>query len=72
LSLSKSPLLIICGPTASGKSDLAMNIANELGGVIINIDAIQIYKEIPIITCSPSPLDKSSKDHHLYNFISVT
>jgi tRNA dimethylallyltransferase len=64
-------LLIICGPTASGKSKLALEKAKQINGEIINIDAMQVYKEIPILTCSPTTEDKSSISHYLYNHISV-
>lgn len=63
--------LIICGPTASGKSAYAMDLAKREHGAIINADAIQVYKEIPIITASPSVSDKEQIPHYLYNYISV-
>lgn len=68
---SKKKIVIICGPTASGKSSLAMDIALEIGGEIINADSMQIYKEIPILTASPTKEDKSKIKHYLYNFISL-
>jgi len=67
----KPKLLIICGPTASGKSAFAINIATNLNGAIINADSMQIYREIPIITASPSIQDKATIPHYLYNYISV-
>jgi len=56
------------GPTASGKSKLAIDIAKEFKGEIINADSMQVYKEVKIL--SARPLDKTIK-HHLYGFISV-
>ncbi len=64
-------LLIICGPTASGKSDYAHKIAFQISGEIINADAMQIYKELPIITSSPNKNHKTEIQHHLYNFIEL-
>ncbi len=64
-------MLIICGPTASGKSKFAIEKANQIDGEIVNIDSIQVYKEIPILTCSPTEEDKLYLPHHLYNHISI-
>ncbi len=68
----RKQLFVIAGPTASGKSQLALNLSCEVGGEIINADAIQIYNEIPILSCAPSEYDKSLIKHHLYNYITVT
>jgi tRNA dimethylallyltransferase len=65
-------IIVLCGPTASGKSSVAIEIAKQKNGVIINADALQIYKELPIITSSPSKQDLNKAPHHLYNHISVT
>ena len=70
--IKKPKLLIICGPTASGKSKFAMELAKKITGEIVNIDAIQVYKELPILTCSPTIEDKYYTPHHLYNHISIT
>ncbi len=64
-------VIIITGPTASGKSQIALNLANKHKGIIINADSMQIYKEIPIITASPSLQEKQEVPHFLYNFISI-
>ena len=60
--------ILLFGPTASGKSRLALDIAKKLNGEIINADSMQIYKEIKILSARPS--EKNIK-HHLYGFISV-
>ncbi len=60
------PVLIIAGPTASGKSALAIEVARARNGVIINCDAMQIYKDIPIIAATPSPQEKAAAEHRLY------
>lgn len=64
-------IIIICGPTASGKSTFAMEMAKSQNGAIINADSMQIYKEIPVLTASPSKEDKNTIPHHLYNYISL-
>ncbi|NDB81473.1 MAG: tRNA (adenosine(37)-N6)-dimethylallyltransferase MiaA [Alphaproteobacteria bacterium] len=63
--------LIICGPTSSGKSKLAMEYALKYQGAIINADSMQIYEDISILSSSPSKLDKDSFPHYLYNFLSA-
>ncbi|MEE3500663.1 tRNA (adenosine(37)-N6)-dimethylallyltransferase MiaA [Acidiphilium acidophilum] len=60
------PLLIVAGPTASGKSALALTLATRLGGTIINADAMQCYAEWRIITARPSPADEAAAPHRLY------
>ena len=54
------------GPTASGKSALALAIAERLGGSIINADSMQLYRELRIITARPSPADEARAPHVLY------
>lgn len=58
--------LIIAGPTASGKSALALALARAYGGTIINADAMQCYQELRIITARPSPEDEDQVPHRLY------
>ncbi len=58
--------LIIAGPTASGKSALALAIARELGGTIINADAMQCYRELRVLTARPSLEDEAAAPHVLY------
>ncbi len=67
----KSKIILISGPTASGKSKVALRIANKLNGEIINADSMQVYKELNILTARPSKTDLNKIDHHLYGFISV-
>lgn len=59
-------VLIIGGPTASGKSQLALDAAEYFNGVIINADSQQVYKHIPILTACPSAEDKQKVSHRLY------
>jgi tRNA dimethylallyltransferase len=68
-SLQKSALLI-AGPTASGKSALAMRYARERGGVIINADSMQVYSELRIVTARPSIAEEDEVPHRLYGHVS--
>lgn len=60
------PALIVAGPTASGKSALALGLAERLGGVVINADAMQVYRELRIITARPTPEEEARVPHRLY------
>ena len=62
--------LLIAGPTASGKSALALRLAREHGGVIINADALQVYRELQILSARPSPEEESQAPHRLYGHVS--
>tara|TARA_Y100001970_G_scaffold121079_1_gene150208 strand:+ start:2449 stop:3342 length:894 start_codon:yes stop_codon:yes gene_type:complete len=64
----KKKIILLFGPTASGKSKLAIDIAKEFNCEIINADSMQVYKEVKILSARPN--DKTVK-HHLYGFISV-
>lgn len=59
-------LTVVAGPTASGKSALALALAERLGGVVINADAMQCYADWRIITARPSPEDEARAPHRLY------
>jgi tRNA dimethylallyltransferase len=61
--------LLIAGPTASGKSALAMKLAERLGGVVINADSMQVYRDLRIITARPSPEDEARVPHRLYGHV---
>ncbi len=61
----------IMGPTASGKSQYALDLARSLHGEIINADALQVYKEIELMSCAPSIEEKKLVPHHLYSFLNV-
>ncbi len=58
--------LIIAGPTCSGKSALASALARRLGGTVINADAMQVYRELRIITARPTPAEEAAVPHALY------
>lgn len=61
--------VLIYGPTASGKSGLALQIAREQGGVIVNADALQVYQGWPILTAQPPAADLAQADHRLYSHL---
>lgn len=65
----KIPLLVICGPTASGKTALAIKAAQELTGEIVNADSMQIYKYMDIGTAKPTAFELSQAVHHLVGFV---
>ena len=60
------PCLIVAGPTASGKSALALRLAERFGGTVINADAMQCYRELRVITARPSEADEARVPHRLY------
>ena len=66
INITEKTVVVIGGPTASGKSGLALEVAKKYNGVVINADAMQVYQSIPIITAVPSPEDKKQVLHLLY------
>lgn len=61
--------LLIMGPTASGKSALALALARRIGGEIVNADSMQIYRDFRVLTARPSPEEEGQAPHHLYGHI---
>ncbi len=61
--------ILIAGPTASGKSALALELAEKHGGVIINADSMQVYRDLRIITARPSPDEEKRRPHRLYGHV---
>lgn len=66
---SPSPIILIAGPTASGKSAHALGLAAERNGVIINADALQIYNVLPILTAQPDAASLAAAPHALYGIL---
>lgn len=64
--MSQNKVIIIAGPTASGKSALAIDVAKYINGVIINCDSMQVYKHMPIISACPDEKDKAIVEHKLF------
>ncbi len=60
--------VLICGPTASGKSALALSLAREFGGVVIDADSMQVYAGLRVITNRPAPEEEAAAPHRLYGF----
>ena len=67
----KSKIILISGPTASGKSKFAIQLAKKINGEVINADSMQIFKELEILTARPQQNDLKNIKHHLYGFKSV-
>ncbi|MCR4283009.1 MAG: tRNA (adenosine(37)-N6)-dimethylallyltransferase MiaA, partial [Bauldia sp.] len=69
--MSTYDAILLAGPTASGKSPLALELAASHNGVIINADSMQVYAELRVLTARPSPEDEASAPHALYGFVSA-
>ena len=67
----KSKIILISGPTASGKSLFGIRLAKKINGEIINADSMQVYKQIKILSARPSPKNYQKVRHHLYGFHDV-
>ena len=62
-------VIVIAGPTASGKTGLGIEVAGAIGGEIISADSMQVYKNMPIATAAPTDDEKSQAPHHLVEFL---
>jgi len=67
----KSKIILISGPTASGKSSFAVDLAKKINGEIINADSMQVYKEFKILTARPTIKEQKKIKHHLFGFLSI-
>ena len=67
----KSKIILIYGPTASGKSNFAIKLAKKIKGEIVNADSMQVYKELKILSARPLPKNYKNIKHHLYGFQNV-
>ncbi|WP_338109616.1 tRNA (adenosine(37)-N6)-dimethylallyltransferase MiaA [Prosthecomicrobium hirschii] len=63
--------VLIAGPTASGKSALAMAVAERIGGAVVNADSMQVYRELGIVTARPTPADEARVPHRLYGHVAA-
>ena len=68
----KSKIILIYGPTASGKSQFAIKLAKKINGEIINADSMQVYKQLKILSARPSQKEYQNTKHHLYGFQDVS
>ena len=69
---NKNKIIVVCGPTASGKTYISIELAKILGGEIISADSMQIYKELNIGTAKPDKDEMSGIKHHLIDIISIS
>jgi tRNA dimethylallyltransferase len=67
----QSKIVLISGPTASGKSNFAVKIAKKIQGEIINTDSMQVYKKLKILTARPNKIEQKNIKHHLYGFVDL-
>lgn len=67
--MSKRGAILIAGPTASGKSALAIRLARDLSGVVVNADSMQVYRDLRILTARPSPEDEAAAPHRLFGHV---
>ena len=67
----QSKIILISGPTASGKSNLAIKIAKKINGEIINADSMQVYKMLKILTARPNIKEQKKIKHHLFGIINL-
>ena len=65
----QSKIILISGPTASGKSNFAIKLAKKIHGEIINADSMQVYRNVKILTARPYKKDQKKIKHHLYGFV---
>ncbi|MGA7804604.1 tRNA (adenosine(37)-N6)-dimethylallyltransferase, partial [Bradyrhizobium sp.] len=68
----QSEAVLIAGPTASGKSALALELAQAAGGVIINADSMQVYRDLRILTARPTPEEEARIPHRLYGHVDAS
>ncbi len=66
MAKGRTAAVLIAGPTASGKSALASEVARRCGGVVVNADSMQVYRELAILTARPTPEDEARVPHRLY------
>jgi tRNA dimethylallyltransferase len=66
---SNPPLALIAGPTASGKSALALALAEKTGGVIVNADSAQVYRDLPVLSAAPTEEEQERAEHRLYGYL---
>ena len=67
--MSKQPLIVICGPTASGKTALSIAVSKALGCEVVSADSMQVYKGMQIATAKPTETEMDGVKHHLIDFL---
>ncbi|MEK9755291.1 MAG: isopentenyl transferase family protein, partial [Rhodospirillaceae bacterium] len=71
LAAQAEALIVVAGPTASGKSALALRVAEAFDGEIVNADSMQVYRELRVLTARPDAAEEARVPHHLYGVMSV-
>ena len=71
MRLQPNTLLVVAGPTASGKTALAIELAKAVGGEIVSADSMQIYRGMDIATAKPTPEELAAVPHHLIGFLPI-
>lgn len=67
--MNEKKIIIIAGPTASGKTSFAVNLAKEIDAIVINADSLQVYKENPIISAQPTAKERQDIPHFLFGYV---
>ena len=67
----QSKIILVSGPTASGKSSFAVKIAKKINGEVINADSMQVYKQLKILTARPNKKDQKNVKHHMYGTVDL-
>ncbi|MGY8955929.1 MAG: tRNA (adenosine(37)-N6)-dimethylallyltransferase MiaA [Alphaproteobacteria bacterium] len=70
--MGDAPVIVLAGPTASGKSSLAMDVADALDGTVINADSMQVYADLCVLTARPGETDEARVPHRLYGYRDAT
>ena len=70
--VNSNKAVLIAGPTASGKSALALELAQKTGGVVINTDSMQVYRDLRVLTARPTPKEESAVPHRLYGYVDAS
>ena len=68
---NQSKIILIAGPTASGKSNFAVKLAKKIDGEIINADSMQVYRQLKILTARPNKKAQKNIRHHLYGIVNI-
>jgi tRNA dimethylallyltransferase len=69
IGVPRPPLVVIAGPTASGKSALALALAQQNRGVIVNADSAQVYRDLPVLSAAPTTEERAQVEHRLYGVL---
>src|SRR6266478_3556153 len=69
---AKPPLILLAGPTAVGKSEVALSLAEKVGGEIVSVDSMQVYRGLDIGTAKPTQEERTRVRHHLIDVVDLT